>query len=73
MAQLWIVRPHRALMKNSYIRLVAQIVVQSGAMIFFMRVVRWDIFVSAGLSALIALVFGLVLYSIQKPKTAHED
>lgn len=39
---------------------------------FFMRVARWDIFVSAGLSALLALMFGLVLYFIQKPK-AHAE
>lgn len=60
-------------MNRYYFRLIAQIVVQTGAMIFFMRVARWDIFVSAGLSALIALVFGLALYFIRKPKTAPED
>jgi len=58
-------------MKHSYIRLVAQAVVQMAAMIFFMRVVRWDIFVSAGLSALIAMIFGLVLYLMQKQKAPH--
>ena len=60
-------------MKHFTLRLVAQILVQNGAMIFFMRVARWDIFVSAGLSALIALIFGLVWYFIQKPKTARGD
>ena len=60
-------------MKQSYIRLVAQAVVQMAAMIFFMRVVRWDIFVSAGLSAIIAMIFGLVLYLMQKPKATHQD
>ena len=58
-------------MKHSYIRLVAQAVVQMAAMIFFMRVVRWDIFVSAGLSALIGVIFGLVLYLMQKQKAAR--
>jgi hypothetical protein len=58
-------------MKLTYIRLAAQVVVQMAAMIFFMRVVRWDIFVSAGLSALIAFVFGLVLYLMQKQRAPH--
>jgi len=60
-------------MKHFTLRLVAQIAVQTGAMIFFMRVARWDIFVSAGLSALIALIVGLVLYFIQKPKKTGGD
>jgi hypothetical protein len=60
-------------MKHFTLRLVAQIIVQTGAMIFFMRVARWDILVSAGLSALLALIFGLVLYFIQKPKAARGD
>jgi len=58
-------------MKQPYIRLVAQVVVQMAAMIFCMRIVRWDIFVSAGLSALIAFIFGLVLYLMQKQKAPH--
>jgi len=53
-------------MKQFTLRLVAMIVVQQSAMIFFMRVVCWDIFVSAGLSALIAISFALIVYSIQK-------
>lgn len=58
-------------MKHFTIRLIAMIIVQQTAMIFFMRVVGWDIFVSAGLSALIAIAFGLVAYFIQKRMAAH--
>jgi hypothetical protein len=65
------VRPHRAYEKLLHSS-VAQAVVQTGAMIFFMRVARWDSFVSAGLSAVIGMVSGWVLYLIQKPKSAHE-
>jgi hypothetical protein len=60
-------------MKQSYIRLVVQAVVQMAAMIFFMRVVRWDIFISAGLSALIALAVGFGVHWMQKQKAARED
>ena len=60
-------------MKQSHIRLVAQAVVQMAAMIFFMRVVRWDIFISAGLSALIALIFGFGVHLMLKQKATRED
>lgn len=54
------------LMKQFTIRIVAMIIVQQSAMIFFMRVARWQLFESAGASALIALVVGFVLYLVQK-------
>lgn len=57
-------------MKPFALRLVAQIAVQSGAMIFFMRVAHLNLFVSAALSALLALIVGLALHFILKPKTA---
>ena len=34
---------------------IVLIIVQQGAMIFFMRVAHWDIFLSAGCAALVAL------------------
>jgi hypothetical protein len=60
-------------MKHSHLRIVAQTVVQLAAMIFFMRVVRLDIFVSAGLSALIALMFGFGVHLMLKQRTTRED
>ena len=56
-----------------YIPNIAMIIVQSLAMIFFMRVVRWDIFLSAGLSALVAMTFGFAVYFIQKRTAARKS
>ncbi len=50
------------------LRTVTQITVQPLAMIFFMRAMNWDIFVSAGLAALAALLAGFGVYFIQKRK-----
>ncbi|HEY4414990.1 MAG TPA: hypothetical protein VGO57_04785 [Verrucomicrobiae bacterium] len=60
-------------MKHLTFRVLAMIIVQELAMIFFMRVVRWDIFISSGLSASIAIVFSLVFYSIQKRIAARKS
>jgi hypothetical protein len=60
-------------MKVFSIRFVAQMIGQLGSMIFFMRVMRWDIFVSAGLSALIGLACGLLVYFVQKRSVVSED
>jgi hypothetical protein len=68
-----VVRPLRKIMKQFALRLVSLIIVQQSSMIFFMRVVRWDIFVSAGLAALIAAAFGLVAYFIQKRLAARRS
>ncbi len=53
-------------MKLFNLRTVAQLIVQPLAMIFFMRVMNWDIFVSAGLAVLTAILAVLVVYWMQK-------
>jgi len=58
-------------MKTYYYRMVVQAVVQMMAMIFCMRVVRWDIFLSAGVSAIFAGVVSWVLYLSQKSKSSN--
>jgi hypothetical protein len=63
----------RKTVKVFSIRFVAQMIGQLGAMIFFMRVMRWDIIVSAGLSALVGLACGLLVYFIQKRSVVSED
>ena len=60
-------------MKVFSVRFIAQMIGQLGSMIFFMRVIRWDIFVSAGLSALIGLACGLFIYFMQKRSVVSED
>jgi hypothetical protein len=49
-----------------YIPIIAVIIVQQSATIFFMRVVRWDLFLSVGLSASLALAFSLLLHFIER-------
>jgi hypothetical protein len=41
---------------------IVLIIVQQGAMICFMRVARWDIFLSAGSAALVAVVAALIMH-----------
>jgi hypothetical protein len=55
-----------------YIPIISVLVVQQLAMIIFMRVVRLDIFLSAGLSALIAMIVGLIIYFIQRRIAARK-
>lgn len=45
-----------------YIPIIATIIVQQMAMIFFMRVVSWDLFLSAGLAAVMAMMIGFAIY-----------
>jgi len=45
-----------------YIPIIAVILVQQSATSFFMRVVRWDLFLSVGLSTYLALAFSLLLH-----------
>ena len=49
-----------------YIPVIAVIIVQQSATIFFMRVVRWDLFLSVGLSASLALAFSLRLHFVER-------
>ena len=72
-AQVTTVRRMSALMKHFTIRTITMIVVQQAAMIFFMRVVRLDLFSSSGLSALIALIVGFVFYFVEKRNAGHKD
>jgi hypothetical protein len=51
---------------------IVLIVVQQGAMIFFMRVARWDIFSSAGSAALVALTAALIMHFARK-RNATQD
>jgi hypothetical protein len=45
-----------------YLPNLAMAIAQPGAMIFFMRVARWDLLVSAGMSALIAMAVGFAVH-----------
>jgi len=58
------VRPHDTHMKHFTIRIITMIVVQQAAMIFFMRGVRLDLFLSSGLAMLVGFtvyfIWGLV-------------
>jgi len=56
-----------------YVPMIAVIVVQQGAMIFFMRVVRSDLFLSAGLSALIAMAVGIAIHFTLKRVAARKN
>jgi len=60
-------------MKHLILRTITMILVQQLAMIFFMRVVGWDIFVSAGLSAMTALIVGFSLYFIHRRTSARKS
>jgi hypothetical protein len=53
-------------MKHFTVRTITVIIVQQLAMIFFMRVVYWDLFLSAGLSALMALMVSFLIYFLQR-------
>jgi hypothetical protein len=51
---------------------IVLIIVQQGAMIFFMRVARWDIFLSAGSAALTALVAAFIMHFALKRSAAQK-
>jgi hypothetical protein len=53
-------------MKNAYFRIFVQALVQTGAMLVFIDVLRWDIIASVIVSALIGAVAGLSLYLVQR-------
>jgi len=59
-------------MKQFTIRTITLIIVQQAAMIFFMRVARWQLFESAGASALIAMTVGFVVYLVQRRISARK-
>jgi len=63
-------------MKHYWVRTFLMIIVNQGAMVFFMRVARYQLFLSAGLAALVAIVFALVFSLVQKRggtrKVEHE-
>jgi hypothetical protein len=59
-------------MKQFTIRIITMIIVQQAAMIFFMRVARWQIFESAGISALIAMAAGFAVYFVQRRVSARK-
>jgi uncharacterized protein YqfA (UPF0365 family) len=49
-----------------FLPIVVLIIVQQLAMIFFMRVVRWQLFESAGAAALVAIAAGLLVGFAQR-------
>jgi hypothetical protein len=53
-------------MQHFWPRTLLMIIVQQGAMIFFMRVARYQLNASAGLAALVAIAFALVFSFVQK-------
>jgi len=53
-------------MKDFVTRFVPQIMVQLLAMILFMRVVHWDLYSSALMSAGVAMIFSLVIHVVQR-------
>src|SRR5580698_8593070 len=64
-------RQTKNVMKGTYLRFFVMIVIQQSTMIFFMRVARWDLFVSGGLSGLLATAAGLTMYFVQKRMAAR--
>lgn len=48
------------------------IIVQQGAMIFFMRVAHWQIFLSAGTAALVALVAAFIIHFVLKRSVSKD-
>jgi hypothetical protein len=60
-------------MTQDWIRIFLMIIVQQGAMIFFMGVAEFRLLTSAGLAALVALIFALVFSLIQKRGRAPES
>ena len=52
---------------------IVLIVVQQGAMIFFMRVARWDLFTSAGSAALIALTAAFIMHLARKRSASKKE
>ena len=62
---------HYMPMKQFTIRTITIITVQQAAMILFMRAARWQLFESAGASALIAMAVGFVLYLVQRRISAR--
>jgi len=55
-----------------YIPVIAVVIVQQSATIFLMRVVRWDLFLSVGLSAALALAFSLRLHFVERRIAARK-
>jgi hypothetical protein len=45
---------------------IAMIIVQQLAMIFFMRIARWDLFLSAGSAAFVAMTMAFIIYFVQR-------
>lgn len=52
---------------------IVLIIVQQGAMIFFMRVAHWDIFLSAGSAALVAVVTALIMHFALKRSSSQNE
>ncbi len=72
-SELWSLGHMCTLMKHFTIRTITMILAQQAAMIFFMRVVRLDLFSSSGLSALIALIVGFGFYFVQKRNAGRKS
>jgi len=49
-----------------YLPIIAMVVAQQGATIFFMECVRRDLFLAVGLSALVGIAAYLLVFLIQK-------
>jgi uncharacterized protein YqfA (UPF0365 family) len=56
-----------------YLPFIVVIIVQQLAMIFFMRVVRLDLFLSAGLSAATALAVYALISAIQRRLASRKN
>jgi len=51
---------------------VVLIIVQLLAMIFFMRVARWELFESAGSAAVVAMATAFLIYFVQRRAGSRE-
>jgi hypothetical protein len=56
-----------------YIPVVAMILVQQGTTVFMMEVVRRDLFLAVGVSAVLGLVVYFLFYSFQKRRAARKN
>jgi hypothetical protein len=60
-------------MKSLIIRIATLIIIQELAMVFFMRVVYWGLFLSAGLSAVLATAAVAVICFVQRRRAERKN
>ena len=61
------------LMKNFTLRFLVMVIVQQGAIIFFMRVAQWQLFQSTGAATLLAIAAGCAVYFVQRRLAANRS